>query len=191
MIFSNRNLWIDAIILDKGPISLFGATKMTLMVPSDVYVVVSFWRPDLECSPHSNGWCMNYFSFLALINCSKKSLRVLQSSVMWPWSWWYLQYRLWFHLVGSPPILFAIWSRAYFLSSPALGTQALWIWISLPVCYSRVLGWKTLLGLLGLKWSGWGSFHLVVKTIYFPLHWTWSSSTLLYSSILSINWCIS
>ena len=42
VIFSNRNLWIDAIILDKGPISLFGAKKMTLMVPSDVHVVVSF-----------------------------------------------------------------------------------------------------------------------------------------------------
>ena len=42
VIFSNRNLWMDAIIPDKGPISLFGVTKMKLMVPNDVHVVVSF-----------------------------------------------------------------------------------------------------------------------------------------------------
>ena len=50
---------------------------------------------------------------------------------------------------------------------------------------------NSFLSLLGLKQSSRGSFHLGAKTFTFPLPRTWLSSILLYSSILSINWCIS
>lgn len=49
---------------------------------------------------------------------------------------------------------------------------------------------KPLLGRLGPNLSGCGSFHFGVKTLSFPLPWTWSSLTLLWLSRWSINWCI-
>lgn len=47
----------------------------------------------------------NSFKCLAFMTCSKWSLNTLQCSVVWPFSQWYMQYRLWFLLDRSPPIL--------------------------------------------------------------------------------------
>lgn len=102
MLLSYLNLWEMGIILNKGPISLIRVAKMTLMVPKDGHGAVSLWRPKPDCSPCPNGWCMNCFRFPALANWFRKSRRVLQSLVVWPRSWWYWQYRLWFYLVRPP-----------------------------------------------------------------------------------------
>ena len=82
------------------------SAKMTLMVPSEGLEEVFPRTPDLDWSPCPWGQYINCCNFPFLTSCSRWFHSVLQSSVVYPLSWWYWQWRLWLCLKGSPLILF-------------------------------------------------------------------------------------
>ena len=127
---SSVGSWATDITLEGWEPVLLGAVKMTLIVLNGGLEEAFPWAPDLAWSPYLLGRYKNYCNLPFLTSCSRWFQRVLQSSMVCPRFWWYWQWRLWLHLIGSPPILFGylkygsflIFSRTWFM---ALGIPCL------------------------------------------------------------------
>ena len=124
--------------------------------------------------------CKRYPSFPFQTSWSRWFHRLLQFSVVCPWSWWYWQYRLWLRFMESPAILFGHLKNVLFLIFSKT-------WCTFCVLANPYYPVKSLLGLLLLYRSDLKSLPFWGITFSFPFPCSWSSSTLLYLSILSIS----
>ena len=85
---------------------------------------------------------INSFKCPTYTSCSRWSFNTRNCSVVWLFSLWYVQYKLWFFLVRSPPIFPSHWKYgSFFMRSRILWTGSLKATITL-------LGCGTVFGLL-------------------------------------------
>ena len=178
---------IDITLESCEPV-LSEAAKMTLIVPKRGLKEAFPWAPNCDWSCCLLGWYRNCYNLFSLTSCSRWFHRVLQSSVVCPCSWWYWQWRLRSRLKGSLLILlghlkygsFLIFSKTWCTSSQ---NTMLTTWGAVDPDYPV----KSLRGLLLLYRSDLKSLLFLEITLPFPLSYCWSSSTLLYLSILSMS----
>ena len=126
-----------------------------------------------------SGAATNSFKCSAFTSFSKWSLNTLHCSVMCPFSWWYVQYKFWFLLAGSPPHL--TWpSKIWFIFNPFqnLMNEFFECYIDLPNLGIRLLNsnffpwfWLKTLGpwIFYIMWSGKSLTLTLLPVIFQPL----------------------
>ena len=162
---------------------------MTSITPNDGESALP-WVLDVCPATLPSSTTINSFKCPNFTNCSKWSLNTLHFLVVCPFSQWYMQYKFWFLLARSPPVLLSHQKYGSFLiCSRILWTGSLKATLISP---SRTLSSWILSSLLGLDWKPpvYELFAYCEMASALPFFCCQSSSNLLYSSIHLINWCI-
>ena len=143
------------------------------------------WAPFLvSLSPE---FTTNSFRYPTFTNCLKWSFNIWHYLVVCPLSLWYVQYKLWFLLDGSPPIFFGhLKYGLFFIQFMILCTVSLNIVFTSPTYNSSSCILKSF---RGLDWNPFCRGRFTNGTL--PLLCIRSSSRHLYSSIHLMNCLIS